>query len=192
MAAVAARADSSVGALYTRVPDKATLVRAVQLRIVDRQLTALAAFAADTRRTAIPLETLLERFVTTIVSVILAHAGVIRAFIMQGVRDPVMRERVVTGLQRITELLTALLRGRPDVAHPDPELAADIIVRTITGALQQAILLDRPLPQERYATELSRAAHGYLTDLSRRSTPAGNATGERGPGPRPPERTPRP
>jgi AcrR family transcriptional regulator len=165
MAAVAARADSSVGALYTRVPDKATLVRAVQLRILDRQLTALATFAADARLTAMPLEALVERFVTAMVTTILAHAGVIRAFIMQGVRDPVMRERVAAGLERITALLAALLRGRPDVAHADPELAADIIVRTITGALQQAILLDRPFPQERYAAELSRAAHRYLTGL---------------------------
>jgi AcrR family transcriptional regulator len=165
MAAVAARADSSVGALYTRVPDKATLVRAVQLRILDRQLTALATFAADARRTAMPLDALVKRFVTAVVTTILAHAGVIRAFIMQGVRDPVMRERVATGLERITALLAELLRGRPDVAHADPELAADIIVRAITGALQQAILLDRPFPQKRYAAELSRAAHRYLTGL---------------------------
>ena len=34
MAAVAQRAGSSIGALYTRVPDKTTLVRAVQLRLV--------------------------------------------------------------------------------------------------------------------------------------------------------------
>jgi hypothetical protein len=126
--------------------------------------TALAAVAAEARRTAIPLEALLERFVTAIVSVILAHAGVIRAFIMQGVRDPLMRERVVAGLEGITALLAGL-RGRPDVAHPDPDLAADLIVRTLTGALQQAILLDRPFPPERYAAELSRAAHGHLTGI---------------------------
>jgi hypothetical protein len=31
------------------------------------------------------------------------------------------------------------------------------------GALQQAILLDRPFPEERLVAELSRAARCYLT-----------------------------
>jgi AcrR family transcriptional regulator len=163
MARVAARAGSSVGALYTRVPDKAALVRAVQLRLLDRQLAAMETLAADARLAGVPLDELLERFVTALVALIDAHAGVIRAIIVQGVRDPVMRERVVVGLERATALLAALLSGRDDVVHPDPELAADVIVRTITGALQQAVLLDRPFSQERYAAELGRAAQRYLT-----------------------------
>jgi AcrR family transcriptional regulator len=163
MAAVAARAGSSVGALYTRVPDKAALVRAVQLRILSRQLTAMETLAADTHLSAAPLEEVVERFVAGLVSAIRAHAGVIRACLVQGVRDAVMRERVVLGLEALTAILAGLLRGRPDVDHADPELAADIIVRTIVGALQQAILLDRPFPAERYVTELSRAARCYLT-----------------------------
>jgi AcrR family transcriptional regulator len=163
MAQVAARAHSSVGALYTRVPDKAALVRAVQLRILDRQLAAMAALAGDERLGAAPLDELVERFVTAIVTQVRAHAPVVRAFLVQGVRDQVMRERVAAGLERVTAQLAGLLRDRPGVAHPDPELAADVIVRTITGALQQAVLLDRPMPQQRYAAELSRAVRGYLT-----------------------------
>jgi AcrR family transcriptional regulator len=162
MAQVAARANSSVGALYTRVPDKAALVRAVQLRILDRQLAAMAALAADERLAAAPLDELVERFVSAIVAGLRAHAPVVRACLVQGVRDPVMRERVVAGLERVTELLAGLLRARPQVAHPNPDLAADVIVRTTTGALQQAVLLDRPFPHKRYAAELSRAARGYL------------------------------
>jgi AcrR family transcriptional regulator len=163
MAAVAARAGSSVGALYTRVPDKAALVRAVQLRILNRQLTAMEALAADTRLSAAPLDEVVERFVAGVVVAIRAHAGVVRAFLVQGVRDPVMRERVVLGLEAATAMLAGLLRERSDVDHPDPELAADVVVRTIVGALQQTILLDRPFPEERYVAELSRAARCYLT-----------------------------
>jgi AcrR family transcriptional regulator len=163
MAAVAARADSSVGALYTRVPDKAALVRAVQLRILERQLGAMAALAADERLAAAPLEELVERFVTAIVGQVRAYAPVIRAFLVQAVRDPVMRERVAAGLERVTALLAGLLRDHPDVAHADPELAADVIVRTTVGATQQAVLLDRPFPQQPYTAELTRAVRGYLT-----------------------------
>jgi Tetracyclin repressor-like, C-terminal domain len=89
--------------------------------------------------------------------------GVVRAFLVQGVRDPVMRERVVLGLEAATTMLAGLLRERSDVDHPDPELAADVIVRTIVGALQQTILLDRSFPEERYIAELGRAARCYLT-----------------------------
>jgi AcrR family transcriptional regulator len=165
MAAVAARAGSSVGALYTRVPDKAALVRAVQLRILNRQLTAMEALAADTRLSAAPLDEVVERFVAAVVVAIRAHAGVVRAFLVQGVRDPVMRERVVLGLEAATAMLAGLLRERSDVDHPDPELAADVVVRTIVGALQQTILLDRPFPEEPYIAELSRAVRCYLTAL---------------------------
>jgi AcrR family transcriptional regulator len=162
MAAVAARAGSSVGALYTRVPDKAALVRAVQLRILSRQLTEMETLAADRRLSAAPLDDVVERFVAGVVVAVRAHAGVIRAFLVQGVRDPVMRERVVLGLEAVTAMLAGLLRERSDVDHPDPELAADVIVRTIVGALQQAIMLDRPFPEEPYIAELSRAARCYL------------------------------
>jgi len=164
MAQVAARAESSVGALYTRVPDKAALVRAVQLRILDRQLTAMAALAADERLAAAPLDELVERFVTAIVAQIRAHAPVVRAFLVQGVRDPVMRERVVAGLEHVTTLLAELLRRHPEVRHDDPELAADVVVRTTTGALQQSVMLDRPFSQQRYAAELSRAVRAYLSE----------------------------
>jgi hypothetical protein len=73
--------------------------------------------------------------------------GVVRAFLVQGVRDPVMRERVVLSLEAATTMLAGLLRERSDVDHPDPELAADVVVRTIVGALQQTILLDRSFPR---------------------------------------------
>jgi AcrR family transcriptional regulator len=164
MAAVAARAGSSVGALYTRVPDKAALVRAVQLRILSRQLTAMEALTADTRLSTAPLDEVVERFVAGLVLAFRAHAGVVRAFLVQGVRDAVMRQRVVLGLEAVAAMLAGLLRERSDIDHPDPELAADVVVRTIVGALQQTILLDRPFPEEPYIAELTRAARCYLTD----------------------------
>lgn len=163
MAQVAARADSSVGALYTRVPDKAALVRAVQLRILDRQVAAMASLAADERLTSAPLDQVIDRFITTIVTMVRAHAPVVSAFLVQAVRDPVMRERVVAGLEHVTGLLAGLLRRHPEVRHPDPDLAADVIVRTTTGALQQVVLLDRAFSEKRHAAELSRAAHAYLS-----------------------------
>ena len=162
MAQVAARADSSVGALYARVPDKAALVRAVQLRILDRQLATMAALAGDERLAAAPLDELVERFVGAIVALVRANAPVISAFLVHAVRDPVMRERVAAGLEHLTALLADLLREHPEVAHRDPELAADVVVRTTTGALQQSVLLDRSFPLPRFAEELSRAAHAYL------------------------------
>jgi hypothetical protein len=56
---------------------------------------------------------------------------------------------VAAGLERVTALLVGLLRGHPGVAHPDSALAADVIVRTTTGALQQAVLPDRSFPRRR-------------------------------------------
>ena len=104
----------------------------------------------------------MDRFVAGVVAEVRANAPVVRAFIVQGVRDPVMRERVVAGLEHVTALLAGLLRANPEVRHPDPDLAADVIVRGTTGALQQAVLLGRSFEEERHTAELSRAARAYL------------------------------
>lgn len=145
MAAIAARAGSSIGALYTRVPDKAALVRAVQLRLLDRQLTALAALEDQHRPDDTPLAEIVDRFVAVAVLWIGAHAGLVRAIIVQGLRDPIMRERVSLALDEATRALARLLRAHEaELGHPGPDIAADTILRALTGTLQQAILLDRP------------------------------------------------
>lgn len=163
MAAVAARAGSSIGSLYTRVPDKAALVRAVHLRLLDRQLTALAALEAHHRPADTSLADVVDRFVGVAVLRLGAHAGLVRAIIVQGVRDPVMRERVSLALDEATRALARLLRGHAaELEHPDPDIAADTIVRALTGVLQQSILIDRPIDPSRLPAELRTLVLGYL------------------------------
>ena len=142
MAAVAQRAGSSIGALYTRVPDKATLVRAVQLRLVERQLGAVEELAEADLKGDAPLDEIIGRLLTMVTATILADAGLLRAIIVQGMRDRVMRERVNLGLERLTRLLADILRRHPDEhVHADLELAADMVVRAVSGVLQQVVLL---------------------------------------------------
>lgn len=163
MAGVASHAGSSIGSLYTRVPDKAALVRAVQLRLLDRQLTALAALEEHHRLEDTPLADVVDRFVAAAVVGSKTHAGLARAIIVQGVRDPIMRERVSLALDEATRALAGLLRRQAtELDHPDPDIAADTIVRAVTGMLQQAILLDRPVDPARTAAELRTLVLGYL------------------------------
>ena len=166
MAAVAQRAGSSIGALYTRVPDKATLVRAVQLRLVERQLGAVEELAEADLQGDAALDEIIGRLLTTITSTILADAGLLRAIIVQGMRDGVMRERVNLGLERLTRLLAEILGRHPDEhVHADHELAADMVVRTVSGVLQQVVLLDRPF-DERLVGELRTLVLRYLGETS--------------------------
>jgi AcrR family transcriptional regulator len=164
IAAVAAVARSSVGALYARFPDKVALVRAVQVRQLQRQFGAVEAMlGADDDRAGVPLGDLIDRFIRTLVHGMGAQAGLIRAIIVHAVRDEVMRERARLTIEEATRALAALLHRHPeDVAHPDADLAADVVVRMVTGTLQQLILLDRPLDEARLSAELTRAATAYL------------------------------
>lgn len=163
MAAVAQRAGSSIGALYTRVPDKATLVRAVQLRLLERQVSGVEGLAgAGCSQADVPLHAVIERLLAMVTSTILTDAGLLRAIIVQGMRDPVMRERVNIGLDSLSRLLADVLHRHSDEhTHPDSELAADMVVRTISGVLQQVVLLERPF-NERLASELQALVLRYL------------------------------
>lgn len=162
MAAVAQRAGSSIGALYTRVPDKTTLVRAVQLRLVERQLSSVRELARADPQGDAPLDEIIGHLLAMVTTTILADAGLLRAIIVQGMRDPVMRERVNFGLDSLTRLLADILRRHADEhMHPDPELAADMVVRTVSGVVQQVILLERPLDED-LAGELQTLVLRYL------------------------------
>lgn len=163
MAGVASHAGSSIGSLYTRVPDKAALVRAVQLRLLDRQLAALAALEERHRVEDRPVADVVDRLVPAAAAGIETHAGLARAIIVQGVRDPIMRERVSLALDEATRALARLLRRQAtELKHPAPDIAADTIVRAVTGMFQQAILLDRPVDPARTAAELRTLVLGYL------------------------------
>lgn len=170
MAAVAAEAGSSVGALYTRVPDKRTLVRAVQLRLLARLLAAIDAAAADERALRLPADALVEALVAAAVGVLGERAGAIRAVIFQAVRDPVMRERANRALAHATAALAGVLERR---GHAEPELTADVAVRILTGVLQQRIVLEREIDDATLIAELRRALAGYI--LSDRSGAAGRS-----------------
>jgi AcrR family transcriptional regulator len=164
MAAVAAAAHSSIGALYTRFPDKTALVRAVQLRLLQRQFGAVEELLdTDGRPPDSPFGALIERFIATMVRGMIAQAGLLRAVIVHGVRDPVMRERIRLTLDGLIHAFATLLRRHAgELAHPNGDVAADMIIRMVTGTLQQLIILDRPIDEDRLIDELTRAATAYL------------------------------
>jgi len=163
MAAVATAGRSSIGSLYTRFPDKTALVRAVQLRVVRRLFGAVAdGLSVGDPPAAQPAAELVAALVSTLARGILGQAGLLRAIIVSGVSDPVMRERIGLALDDATHRLADGLRACDDVAHPDPEVAADLIVRMVTGALQQLVVLDRPMDVDQLVAELTQAACAYL------------------------------
>jgi AcrR family transcriptional regulator len=163
MAAVAAAGRSSIGSLYTRFPDKTALVRAVQLRLVRRLFGSVAdALGEDDPASVQPAAEVVGALVSTLARGLLAQAGLLRAIIVCGVSDPVMRERIGLTLDDATRRLAERLRSCDDIAHPDPEIAADLIVRMVTGALQQLVVLDRPMDGDQLVAELTAAACAYL------------------------------
>jgi AcrR family transcriptional regulator len=163
MAGVCERAGSSIGALYARIPNKAALVRAVQLRALDRQLTAFEELVAHGPESAASLAEIIDELTMHVTAVLPREVGgLVRAIMIQGTRDPVMRQRVSFVWDEVTRLLADVLRRRADEhRHPQPDLAAEMIVRTLNGLLLQVVVFERP-SDERLPAELRTLFFRYL------------------------------
>ena len=121
---VLARTGQSVGAFYSRFPDKTALLHAVQERMHERLEPRIAAALAAEMKARRSLEEAVERGFGVLIERVLEERELTRAFMIRSVFDPVMRARgdaVNTARQRmVTELL---MLYRDEIGHDDPERA---------------------------------------------------------------------
>jgi AcrR family transcriptional regulator len=120
------RTGLSVGAFYSRFPDKTALLHELQERVhgrVDPQI--LADLAALTGTTG-SLKEAVEKGFETLVHQVLSERGLFRAFMMTSVFDPLMRQRGEQfNLERRRAMAALLAPHRSEIGHSDPELAID-------------------------------------------------------------------
>jgi AcrR family transcriptional regulator len=120
------RTGLSVGAFYSRFPDKTALLHELQERVHGRiDLKILADLAALTGKT-VSLEEAVDKGFETLVDHVLSERGLFRAFMMTSVFDPLMRQRGEQfNLERRRAMGALLAPHRSEIGHPDPELAID-------------------------------------------------------------------
>lgn len=169
VADVVARAGSSIGAFYTRFPDKDGLLYALYERYLA-QANATADLALDPARwSGADIATILREAIRFLVAVYREQSGLIRAFVLRNHVDPEFRARQRRLSHRVSERLAALLLARAsEIRHPQPARAAAFGFTMIFSTIESALLFgemrsdDLALGDDALAAELTRAYLAYL------------------------------
>lgn len=169
IADVVGRAGLSVGAFYSRFPDKTALVHAVQERFHDRLEPLIHADLAKAAQSGDCLEDTVSCAVDVFVKHILDEKELSRAFMMHSVFDPVLRVRgEEVNRARRDALISLLMPYRDDISHNDPLLAIDIAYAMYAAILRGVLIfgseheLYYDLPFQTLFSELKTALSRYL------------------------------
>ncbi len=141
------RTSLSVGAFYSRFPDKTALLHAVQERVYARlepKIIAALETEADGRPVPGGRGRSFPGYLTS--TTCSTERKLLRAFWILSTFDPVMRRRAeqVNHLRR-SAFIDAVLRGhRNEIAHPDPEEAMAMVYAMCTSVMQTRVLSSGP------------------------------------------------
>jgi AcrR family transcriptional regulator len=166
---VVRRAGSSVGSFYARFADKEGLLATLHERTCDEAL-ATAELALDPARwQAADIASIIEEVIRFTAVQCEERLGIMLAFLALAASDVSYARRRAALEGKIGAMLGRLLHGRADeIAHPDPLLAASVIVRLVLATLESDTLARRlsstaPAPKDEVLTnELSHAVEAYL------------------------------
>ena len=175
MAAVAERAEVSVGSVYRRFGDKERLLAAIQARFTDEFRDELRERVTGTGLTAAtPAVQVISSAVIGVAETFRSHAVLLRVFMLLGTRQPAVyaqgSEASIQGGRTFRD--TVMLAAPAIRHHADVETAIDFAYRLTYGACAHRVIhgenleSKRPLPWETFATELARATASYLLDPS--------------------------
>lgn len=133
---VGKRGKVSIGSIYCRFDSKDDLVRAVQVRVLERVNAEQLAMVARAREEASDLIALVERLVDDMAELLRRFADVMRPFMLRASTDPVV---AATGKRRYAEVAdaihAALLDHRDEIRQPDPERAVASAYRILYSAI---------------------------------------------------------
>jgi AcrR family transcriptional regulator len=166
---IVARAGSSVGAFYTRFPDKEALLECFDERFFASARAQWDAFLAPARWEDASLADMVSEIVLLLVRKNRANKPLLRALALyyRSRPDPRFRERAARTNDYVLARIAALLRSRPGITHPDPALAVGLGLQMVAAALRERILFDegyvpRGVDDDKLARELARAWLAYL------------------------------
>lgn len=166
---VAARAGSSVGAVYHHFRDKRALLHALFERMAEQYRATLRAAVDPARWEGARVADILEGYlVFALETGREAPAG--KTAGLEALRsDPALRERYDALRAEVADGLSALLLARRDeIGHPDPPLAVAFVLEQLAAMIQAR--LEDPLsrsalarrPDGAFVGEALRSACAYL------------------------------
>lgn len=164
VAEIARRAGSSVGAFYSRFPDKDTLLAALHQRFLEEAWATSEAALDEARWAGASICDIVRELVAFQVRVHDQRRGQLRAFAHRSIHDSQfaargdkLREMLE---QRFTKLVVA---RRHEILHPIPVVAAAFTARLIGAMLTSRLLDAKFVPNGiSFVDELTHAALAYL------------------------------
>lgn len=169
VASVLSRAGMSVGAFYTRFPDKTALLHVLQDRFHNRLEPVIHAELRDEPDAPETLAQAVERTIGVLIKRVTQEMELSRAFMMNSVFDSVLRargERV--NRERREVLIEVLLNHRDEIGHPDPVLAISMAYGMYAAVLRGRMVFGQEhelyygIDSQTIFTELQRALCLYL------------------------------
>ncbi|HTO55102.1 MAG TPA: TetR/AcrR family transcriptional regulator [Myxococcota bacterium] len=164
VAEIARRAGSSVGAFYTRFPDKDTLLAALHQRFVEEAWATAQVALDDKRWVGASICEIVRELVAFQVRVNDQRRGQLRAFALRTTSDPNFYARSERLYKQMEELFVKLVVARRhEILHPIPVVAANFVGRMINAMLLNRVLDAKFVPPGiSFGDELTHAALAYL------------------------------
>jgi AcrR family transcriptional regulator len=169
VAEIVRRANSSVGAMYARFPDKDSLLVCLHERFCEQALATADLVLERSRWVGATIPEIFAVTTPFLVHVYHHKRGLIRAFIARCSCDPLFAERGSRVGREISAKMLDLLADRHhEIKHPHAELAIDFGLRMIFDTLDHETMYSDfqrskiPLSREQLSEELSRAFLSYL------------------------------
>ena len=167
--AVITRAGTSTGAFYARFGDRLGLLAAVQERFLGR-LRDAAAVQADELADVPDLRQTLAIMVEGFLATFRRNRNAFNAVMVQNRGVPDFRARGARATESAAAQLRELLTERSEqISHPDLDLAADMVFRTLFALATQSVMMDeaevtgRPLSDQQWVEETTHLLVAYLT-----------------------------
>src|SRR5688572_5461623 len=140
IADIAKRARSSVGGFYARFRDKDELLLALQERFVGE----LEGRFAEVETHVSPkggISGLLKPSLHMLVEIYRTRRGLLVAFASRAAENRRLHQAGLAFRHNVITRFTKLvLQFRADIAHPDPELAAELCVQLAMGFMEQTLI----------------------------------------------------
>lgn len=143
LAEICERSEVSTGSLYGRVAGKDELLRAVQVRFLERLAEQFNAEAERIAKEARGLQQVVPAVVASLGNLLKENASVLRSFMLRSASDPAIEAAgKKSALENHAKFIALLLACSNEIRHAQPERAIDTSMLLIYATQARFLGLD--------------------------------------------------